>query len=753
MNMKSLKSASMRRKFQRNRAAQSGAIENLENRLFLTAVSVGTTDYLPHLELAQIQPATSSAPVSYASRTSFESTLSSVTHINFSSAIVGAELSHDYSTSAGLTLSNVKFTGPVTAGGYFLSAVTPNYYAAYSGWTGNPDVLQGPGGSSIEGSSTGPGVLSVALPAATTGVGFDLYTLDGTTSKVSVTTSSGTTTFSVPASIKPALSFFGVTSATPITSVKVIAAADSNHGDFANLSNFTVGTVKIVTAVGNISGTVFNDVNKNGKLDTGETGLAGATVFLDLTHSGKFVNSDPVETTTSNGSYSFSKVPVGTAWVGTLPATGFSPGTAGAELSTTVATNATSTLNFAEVPTLALTPPINQIANAAVNTSYKLGSLAIGSTAKGPYKVTINWGDATSSVITVTAAGTLPASAHSYANVGIFTVTLTATDSASHTSKPVTFTATTLPDASISGTVYNDVNGDGLHTSNEPVLIGVGVELFNLDNKAAKPLTTTTSSTGAYSFQKLPAGDYRVVVASLLRTVAPTAGYYDLSGAAKLLNGKSVTGLNFELTNNVLIQGTVFVDLNGNGVLDTGEAIANDTITITNKATAKVVATLKTSSTGTFSTDALPAGTYIITAAPTAGDVFTAPLTGSITTSALGAASVNSYVFKEAKQKQSTNLNGSYSGTVDGNPATLAFSGQNATSIQGTLLIPALFNFKSSGAFVGNIDATGKFSYSRTNSNGTLTIAGQESVDGMTLTGTITIPVYGAVAFTFTRTA
>jgi hypothetical protein len=216
--------------------------------------------------------------------------------------------------------------------------------------------------------------------------------------------------------------------------------------------------------------------------------------------------------------------------------------------------------------------------------------------------------------------------------------------------------------------------------------------------------------------------------------------------------GQAASNVNFELTSNVLLDGTVYVDLNNNGSPDKGEAIANDTITITSKSTSKVVATLKTDSNGFFSTSALPAGIYTVTAAPTAGDVFSSPASLTVT---LAAAAVDSVTFKEAKQKQSTDLNGSYTGTVNGNAATLVFSSQDAAAktIMGTLLVPGLFNLKSSGLFTGSISATGAFSYSRKNSNGTTTLSGQESLDGATLTGFLNLPVFGDFAFTFQRTA
>jgi hypothetical protein len=64
--------------------------------------------------------------------------------------------------------------------------------------------------------------------------------------------------------------------------------------------------------LGTISGTVFDDANGNGKLDSGEVGIAGVTVYIDLTNAGSFKVGDIETTTDSSGDYSFSGLPAGT---------------------------------------------------------------------------------------------------------------------------------------------------------------------------------------------------------------------------------------------------------------------------------------------------------------------------------------------------------------------------------------------------------------------------------------------------------
>ena len=57
---------------------------------------------------------------------------------------------------------------------------------------------------------------------------------------------------------------------------------------------------------------MFNDVQVNGVQITGETGLAGLTVFVDENGTGVLAANDPTTTTDASGNYSFSNLPVGT---------------------------------------------------------------------------------------------------------------------------------------------------------------------------------------------------------------------------------------------------------------------------------------------------------------------------------------------------------------------------------------------------------------------------------------------------------
>jgi hypothetical protein len=61
-----------------------------------------------------------------------------------------------------------------------------------------------------------------------------------------------------------------------------------------------------------ISGVVFNDRNRNGRLDGGEAGLKGITVFLDLNKNGRLDAGEPRFVTSANGAYIFNNLAPGT---------------------------------------------------------------------------------------------------------------------------------------------------------------------------------------------------------------------------------------------------------------------------------------------------------------------------------------------------------------------------------------------------------------------------------------------------------
>ena len=107
-----------------------------------------------------------------------------------------------------------------------------------------------------------------------------------------------------------------------------------------------------------------------------------------------------------------------------------------------------------------------------------------------------------------------------------------------------------VPDYSIAGRVYRDSDKSGSYTDGEETFGGVTVDLLDKDGNVVA--TTTTDKDGNYSFEKLPAGTYRVKVhpdgalAGLDQTEDPDGIADSMSGEITIgFDNQLVTGVNF----------------------------------------------------------------------------------------------------------------------------------------------------------------------------------------------------------------
>jgi uncharacterized delta-60 repeat protein len=137
----------------------------------------------------------------------------------------------------------------------------------------------------------------------------------------------------------------------------LVAGSTYNENNDVISSEFTLSrlTNDITSANSVIKGTVFHDANSNRVQDSAEKGLAGWTVYIDLSDDNAVSNVDPVTTTDASGNYSFSGLVPGTYvvraippqyWVQTTPTNPYG-------LKVTVGLNATVTggkIGFAALP-------------------------------------------------------------------------------------------------------------------------------------------------------------------------------------------------------------------------------------------------------------------------------------------------------------------------------------------------------------------------------------------------------------------
>src|SRR5205823_4673031 len=134
-----------------------------------------------------------------------------------------------------------------------------------------------------------------------------------------------------------------------------------------------VAVFQLVNLPGTISGTVFQDININGKQDPGEPGLEGQTLFLDLNGSGTLTTGDPTAISDANGRFQFAISSAGNYALREALLGGVLLGTpAGGSYQVTATSGVNlSGRNFANVPTsiavpltLPLTTPFPKQGNA-----------------------------------------------------------------------------------------------------------------------------------------------------------------------------------------------------------------------------------------------------------------------------------------------------------------------------------------------------------------------------------------------------
>ncbi|HSS49624.1 MAG TPA: SdrD B-like domain-containing protein, partial [Thermoanaerobaculia bacterium] len=169
---------------------------------------------------------------------------------------------------------------------------------------------------------------------------------------------------------------------------------------------------------------------------------------------------------------------------------------------------------------------------------------------------------------------------------------------------------------SIGDLVWKDTNGNGVQDSGEPGISGVTVQLLNASNTVIA--TTTTNSSGNYTFSGVAAGNYtvRVVSSSLPAGYTPT---YDLDGITtphtasfSLSANRTDVDFGYRPAGTLSVGDRVWTDANGNGIQDSNEAgISGVTVQLLNSG-GTVIATTTTNSSGNYTFTGLTSGTYTV---------------------------------------------------------------------------------------------------------------------------------------------
>ena len=378
----------------------------------------------------------------------------------------------------------------------------------------------------------------------------------------------------------------------------VILTSGSVHAGM-NFANYQISSV---------AGTKFNDINGNGIKDAGEPGVSGWLIRLSGAKSGSMV-------TDGNGNYSFTNLRPGSytiseesrsAWDQTFP---ISPGTH----SFTITGNSTITgkhfgnfqhgsisgMKFNDVNAngvkdggeaglsnwlIRLTKDGIQVDSALTDSS---GNYSVTGLSVGTYVV--------SEVLQSGWTQSAPASP------GTYTVSITSGN---------TVTGKNFGNfqrATITGTKFNDLNGNGVKEIGEGVLSGWRIRI---SQGSVQIDSTLTDVNGAYTFTNLVPGTYvlsEAVQSGWIQTYPTSPNTHTVV----VTGGGTISGKDFGNFQIGSISGMKFHDLNGNGVKDAGDtALTNWRIRLS-KDGVQIDSAL-TNASGAYSFAGLQVGTYTI---------------------------------------------------------------------------------------------------------------------------------------------
>ena len=387
-----------------------------------------------------------------------------------------------------------------------------------------------------------------------------------------------------------------------------------------------------------IKGTIYRDGNRSGALDAGEKLYEGVTVNL-VGADGTVV---ATTTTDADGTYSFDKLPAGTYTVTVaqdgpiagLEQTGDPDATKDNSSEPITLNNdnpSTTDVNFGYIAD-------NSLSGTVYRDDSRNGDQ--DGTEPGYSGVTVQLLDASGNVVTTTTTDANGTYSFSKLPDGTYSVKVVKDGELADTeqtedpdatkdnaSEPVTLGEDNptkdhidfgyVPDYSIHGLVYRDGDRDEKHGATEKGYANQTVELRDKDGKVVA--TTTTDENGAYSFSKLPAGDYTVKVVKdgaltdLDQTEDPDSTKDSASGVISLGNDhRTETDVNFGYIANNSINGAIYRDGDRDGKKgDTEGRYSGVTVQLLD-ASGNVVATTTTDKDGKYSFEHLPDGTYSV---------------------------------------------------------------------------------------------------------------------------------------------
>ncbi|MBL9135953.1 MAG: carboxypeptidase regulatory-like domain-containing protein, partial [Verrucomicrobiales bacterium] len=335
----------------------------------------------------------------------------------------------------------------------------------------------------------------------------------------------------------------GYTSTTPNLRTLTLADGDSIRVTFGD------------QAVGRVAGLVFDDRNGNGSADSGEPGIPDVTLRLS--------NGSGQQTalTESSGAYVFLDVAPGTYTLEETDLVGFLSTTPNTR-TITVASGGSASMNFGDqaVGTVSGSVFVDSDGNGTRESSESgIGGVTVRLIGSNGQRSTVTAGDG-SYRFTAVVAGAYQVEETDPIGYVSTTANSRAVSVANGGSANADFGD--LAVGSVTGTVFEDLNGDGSRDAGEPGLGGVTVVLVGRSIQRS----TTTAGDGTYQFGAVAPGTYSVEETDPIGFSSTTPNLRTINvasaGAASANFGDQAAGT---------IGGIVFDDLNGNGIQETGE--------------------------------------------------------------------------------------------------------------------------------------------------------------------------------------
>jgi protocatechuate 3,4-dioxygenase beta subunit len=391
-----------------------------------------------------------------------------------------------------------------------------------------------------------------------------------------------------------------------------------------NPSGLNFGNFQLV----NISGEVYNDLNDNGHLDPGEPGLQGWTVLL-LDPAG-----NTVATTTSdaNGNYQFDNLFPGTFTIEEIVQQGWTqtqPVNPNYYTVTTQSGTNDTGLNFGNF--------FNKetLSGQVYNDLNGSGSFVAGDPPLAGWTITLYNSSGTQVAQTTSAAD------GSYSFVAVtpqdYTVVETVMPgwvctqpgaSATYTVPKTGGTVNHLDygnfqTVSVSGNVYNDLNGNGQQDPGEPGLKGWTVEVVNSGGTVVA--SAVTNGSGKYTITGVGPGSFtleEVLMSGWVITQPTNPSYYSFTTSS----GSNVTGGVFGDYHAISVSGNVYNDQDGNGLRNGSEpGLANWTVNLEDSS-GNIIATVLSDASGNYSFTGVGPGSYQVAEVVQTDYVQTQPL-------------------------------------------------------------------------------------------------------------------------------